>query len=152
MTITVEEFNHLIKQTVLDHVQSISIQLAKKGISKRIVTEKKRLQQEKENTTSKYLDTSLELCTPDQNGKSSISKYLDKIQTLKDKYNELGQDLLALQVLNNEIKSMDKILSQQDLGISQQDIQRIIELSILFPNLLQSNDTISFHFINNFFK
>lgn len=130
MTITVDEFNDLIKQTMLDHVQSISIQLAKKIISKRIVTEKKRLQQEKENTTSEYLDTSLELCTLDRNGKPFISQYLDTIQTLKDKYNELDQDLVALQVLCAEIKSMDKILSQQDLDISQQDLQRLIELLI----------------------
>lgn len=130
LMITVEELNDSVKQAVMEHVQSISAKLANKVMTKHIATAYKRIEREKNIAISEYLDTSLALCTTDPNGKSAISKYLDQIQVLKDKSNKLGQDLVALRLLNDEIKSLDKILSQQELNLSQQDIQQLIELLV----------------------
>jgi hypothetical protein len=130
MMITVEELNEFVKQAVLDYVQSISAQLANKIISKHIATAKNRLEREKNIVTSGYLDSSLTLCTLDQNEKSVIPKYLDQLQMLKDKYNNIGQDLVALQLLSDEIKGLDTILSQEDQRFSQYDIERLIELLV----------------------
>ncbi|GHH99711.1 recombinase family protein [Neobacillus kokaensis] len=128
--ITVEELNTSVKQAVLEHLQSISTQLAHKIISKHIASTKKRLEHEKDITTSDYLDTSLALCTLGKDGKSTIPKHLDRIQVLKDKSKKLGQDLTALQLLSNEIKSLNTILSQKELSLTKQDMQRLIELLV----------------------
>lgn len=128
--ITVADLNDSVKQAVLDHVQSISAQLANKIMSKHIATAKKRLEHEKDIATSEYLDTSLALCTLDQDSKSVIPKHLDRIQVLKDKSKKLGQDLTALQLLCNGIKSLNTILSQEELSLSQQDVQRLTELLV----------------------
>ncbi|MCF2647413.1 recombinase family protein [Niallia circulans] len=130
MLITVEELNEFIKQAVLDYVQSISAKLANKIISKHIATAKNRLEHEKNIVTSGYLDSSLTLCTLDQNDKSIIPKYLDQLQMLKDNDNNIGQDLVALQLLSDEIKGLDTILSQEDQRFSQHDIERLIELLV----------------------
>ncbi len=130
LMITSVELNASVKQTILVHVQSISAQSANKIMSKHITTAKKRLENEKDIVKSEYLDTSLALCILDPNSKSTISKYLDRIQMVKDKFNKLGQDLAALQLLSNEVMSIDKILSQQYLSFSQQDIQRFMELLV----------------------
>lgn len=105
--ITVEELNTSVKQAVFEHLQTISTQLAHKIISKHIASAKKRLEQEKYITTSEYLDTSLVLCTLGKDGKSTIPKQLDRIQELKDKSKKLGKDLTALQLLSNEIRSLN---------------------------------------------
>lgn len=130
LMITVVELNDSVKQAVLEHIQSMSAQLANKIISKHIATTKKRLEHEKDIATSEYLESSLELSTINLSSKSVISRYLDRIQMLKDKSNKIGQDLLALQLLSNEIRSIDKILSHQELSFSQQDIQRLTELLV----------------------
>jgi site-specific DNA recombinase len=129
--VTVDELNHLVNQTVMEHVQSISVQSANKVISKRIASTKKRLQHEQEMSTSEYLDASLTLCTFDWTRKSNnISKQLDKITFMKDKYNKIGQDLVSLQMLKNEIKNINTLLSSSALEFSQQDVQRLIELLV----------------------
>ncbi|MFC0476362.1 recombinase family protein [Robertmurraya beringensis] len=130
LMITVEELNTPVKQAVLDHLQCISAQLAHKIMSKHIATAKKRLEHDKEIATSEYLDSSLALCTIGQNDKSAIPKLLDRIQLLKDKSKKLGQDLVALQLLSNEIKSLNTILSQKELSLTKQDMQRLIELLV----------------------
>ena len=126
--ITVEELNTSLKQAVLERLQSIPKQLAHKILPKHIASAKKRLEREKDIATSEYLDTSLALCT--LGNKSSIRKHMDRIQVLKDKANKLGQDLIALQILSNEIKSLNTIFSQEQLSLSQQDVQRLIELLV----------------------
>lgn len=128
--ITVAELNDTIKQVVLDYVQSISAQLANKIMSKHIASVKNLLEHEKDAVTSEYLDTSLALCTLDKLDKSTLQKYLNSIQMLKNKSHQLGQDLVALQLLRNEVKTVDKILSQQELRFSQQDIQRLMQLLV----------------------
>jgi site-specific DNA recombinase len=130
LMITVVELNDSVKHAVLEHVKSISAQLANKIMSKHITNTKKRLEQEKDIATSEHLESSIELSTINLSSKSVISRYLDRIQMLKDKSNKLGQDLVALQLLSNEIKSIDKILSQQELSLSQQDVQRLTELLV----------------------
>lgn len=128
--ITVEELNTSVKQVVLEHLQSISTQIAHKIMSKHIASAKKRLEHEKEIATSEYLDTSLTLCTLGKDGKSTIPKHLDQIQVLKDKSKKLWKDLTALQLLSNEIKSLNTILSQKELSLTKQDMQRLIELLV----------------------
>lgn len=128
--ITVVELNDSVRQAVLEHVQSMSAQLANKIMSKHIANTKKRLEHEKDIATSEYLESSLELSTINLVSKSVISRYLDRIQMLKDKSNKIGQDLVALQLLSNEIKSIDMILSQQGLSLTQQDVQRLTELLV----------------------
>lgn len=130
LMITVVELNDSVKQVVLYYVQSMSSQLANKIISKHISNTKKRIEHEKNIATSEYLDSSLELSTINLSNKSVISKHLDSIQILKDKLNEIGQDLVALQLLSDEIKSIDKILSQQELVLSQHDTQQLTELLV----------------------
>lgn len=130
LMITVVELNDSVRQAVLEHVQSMSAKLANKIMSKHIANTKKRLEHEKDIATSEYLESSLELSTINLVSKSVISRYLDRIQLLKDKSNKIGQDLVALQLLSNEIKSIDMILSQQGLSLSQQDVQRITELLV----------------------
>nr|WP_259547408.1 hypothetical protein [Heyndrickxia oleronia] len=99
-------------------------------MSKQIATAKKRLDQEKNIATSEYLNSSLALCTLDQNGKSTIPKYLKQIQMLKDRISKIGQDLVGLKLLSNEISSLDKLLSQENLSFSEQDLQRLMELLV----------------------
>jgi site-specific DNA recombinase len=130
LMITVEELNTSVKQAVLDHLQSISTQLAHKIMFKHISSAKKRLEHEKDILTSEYLDASLALCTLSKDGKSTIPKYLDRIQVLKDKSKKLGQDLTALQLLSNEIKSLNTILTQEELNLTKQDVKRLIELLV----------------------
>src|SRR5699024_11184220 len=83
VAISVEETNDLVTQTVLDHVQSISIDKAEKIICKRITTENKRLKREQKKIVSEYLDTSLVVSTLDKKDKIFIPKYLDEIKDLK---------------------------------------------------------------------
>lgn len=130
LMITVEELNVSVKQAVIDYVHSLSAQLANKIMSKQLATAKKRLDHEKDIATSEYLSSLLALCTLDQNGKSTIPKYLDQIQMLKDKISRIGQDLAGLKLLSIEIRSLDTILSQEELCFSEQDIQRLIELLV----------------------
>lgn len=130
LSISVEEFNDLVKQTVLNHIQSISVDTANRIMSRRIVTENKRLQREKEKAISEYVDTSLEVSTLDKKEKSLIPQYLDKIQALKERYNELGQDIFALKTLSNDIKSIKQLNSQLNLNFSQQDLTRLIDLFV----------------------
>ncbi|MED3550924.1 recombinase family protein [Cytobacillus praedii] len=130
LMITVVELTDSVRHAVLQHVQSMSAQLANKIMSKHIANTKKRLEHEKDIATSEYLETSLELSTINLSSKSVLSRYLDRIQMLKAKSNKIGQDLVALQILSNEIKSIDKILSQQELSLSQQEVQRLTELLI----------------------
>lgn len=130
LMITVVELNDSVKHAVLEHVHSMSAQLASKIMSKHIANTKKRLEHEKDIATSEYLDSSLELSTINLSSKSDISRYLNRIQMLKEKSNKIGQDLVALQLLSNEIKSIDMILSQQGLSLSQQDVQRLTELLV----------------------
>lgn len=128
--ITVEELNTSVRQAVLEHLQSISTQLAHKIMSKHIASAKKRLEHAREITTTEYLDTSIALCTLGQKDKSTITKHLDRIQVLKDKSKKLGQDLSALQLLSIEIKSLNTILSQEELSLTKQDVQRLTELLV----------------------
>jgi hypothetical protein len=99
-------------------------------MSKHIANTKKRLEKEKDIATSEYLETSLELSTINLSSKSVISRYLDRVQILKDKSNKIEQDLLALKLLSNEVKTIDKILYQKELRLSQPDIQRLIEMLV----------------------
>ncbi|WP_336883756.1 recombinase family protein [Priestia koreensis] len=130
LMVTTNELNTGVNNVILEHFQSISAQLAHKVMSKHIALAKKRLEHEKDIATSESLNTSLVLCTLGKDGKSTISKHLDRIQVLKDKSKKLGQDLIALQLLSNEIKSLNTILSQDGLSLSQQDVQRLIELLV----------------------
>ena len=130
LSITVEELNSLVKKTLLEHIQSISAKHLKSIISKRIISENKRLQKELEVTKSEFLDNSLTLSTIDIKRKPAIAKLLDKIQSLKDKYNDLEQDLQSLRKLENEIIEIHSFLSQLKLDFTQQDLQRLSELLI----------------------
>jgi uncharacterized protein (DUF342 family) len=117
-------------QSVLNYFQSIAEQLAHRIMSKNISSANKRLQNEQEIASSEYLETSIELSTLDQKAKSSLSRYLDQIQKLKDKFNLIGQDLVALQVLSNEIKNIGKILSPQKLSLTEHEIRMLVELLV----------------------
>ncbi|QVY61945.1 recombinase family protein [Cytobacillus gottheilii] len=130
LMITVLELNDSIKHAVLEHVKSMSAQLANKIMSKHIAITKKRLEHEKDIATSEYLETSLELSTINLSSKSVISKYLDKIQILKDKSNKIDQDLMALKLLSNEVKTIDKIFYQKELSLSQPNIHQLIEMLV----------------------
>lgn len=130
LSITVEELNSLVKQTLLEHIQSISAKHLRSIISKRIIAENKKLQKELEVTKSEFLDNSLALSTINVKRKPAIAKLLDKIQSLKDKYNDLEQDLQSLQKLGNEIIEIHSLLSQLTLDFTQQDLQRLSELLI----------------------
>jgi hypothetical protein len=129
LAISVEEFNNLVNQTVLDHVQSISINQAEKVITKRIGAENKRLELAQKKTVAEYLDTSLAVSTLDHKKKSRMEKLLGKIKALKDRHNLIGRDLLALSELKDDIKSA-KYLTRQDLDITQRELQRLIELLV----------------------
>ncbi|MGY4797518.1 recombinase family protein [Lysinibacillus fusiformis] len=130
LSITVEELNSLVKQTLLEHIQSISAKHLKRIISKRIISENKRLQKELEITKSEFLDNSLTLSTIDVKRKPAIAKLLDKLQSLKDKYNDLEQDLLSLQKLREEILEIHSLLTPLTLDLTLQDLQRLSELLI----------------------
>lgn len=129
-SITIEELNELVVQTVLNHIQSISVPVAKRVISKNIDTTQKKLQKVLKSTSSEYIDTSLKLCTLDSKKKSALSKYLTEIQDLKTKYSELEQDLLSLQQLSIEIKDISRLLSQLKHDFSEQEIQQLVELFV----------------------
>ncbi|AMQ04986.1 recombinase family protein [Sporosarcina psychrophila] len=130
LAISVEEINDLVTQTVLNHVQSISVDLAKRMIPKNITAKQKKIQKALERATSEYLDTSIKLCTLDGKAKTTISNYLEEIQALKNKYNELEQDLLSLQRLSSEIKDITQFLSQLNYDFTLQELQRLIELFV----------------------
>lgn len=130
LMVTTDELNTAVNHAVLEHLQSISAQLAYKIMSKHITTAKKRLEHEQEIAASDYLDTSLALCTLGQDGKSAIPTHLERIQVLKDKSKKLGQDLVALQLLSHDIRSLNTFLSLEELNLSQQDIQRLMELLV----------------------
>lgn len=130
LSISVEEINDLVTETVLNHVQSITVNLAKRMIPNNIAAKQKKLQKALESTTSEYLDTSLKLCTLDRIAKSTISNYLEEIQAHKDKYNELEQDLLSLQRLSSEIKAITQLISQHNYDFTEQELQRLIELFV----------------------
>lgn len=128
--IAVEEINNLVTKTVLNYVQSLSIPLVKNVIPKQVSAAQKKLQNALESTASKYLDASLKLCTYDIKEKSVISTYLEGFQVLKDKYNDLEQDLLFLQQLSSEVKDMTQLLSQLNFDFTEQEIQQLIELFV----------------------
>ncbi|QCR33723.1 recombinase family protein [Lysinibacillus sp. SGAir0095] len=130
LSISVEEINDSVTQAVLDHVQSLSITLAKKMVPKQITVAHKKLQNALESTKSEYLETTLRLCTIDRKAKSTISNYLKEIQVLKDKYNELEQDLLTLQTLGKEIKDTTQLLSQLNHDFTEQELYRLVELFV----------------------
>lgn len=130
ISISVEEINDLVTQTVLQYVQSISVKLAKKMIPNKITAKQKNLQQALESKSSEYLDTSLKLCTLDRKTKTTITKYLEKIQTIKDKYNDLELDLRSLQRLSNETKEITRLLSKLHFDFTEQELQRLIELFV----------------------
>lgn len=131
LMIAVEELDYSVKQTVIDHVQSISAQLTQKIVGKHISSVIKRLQQEQDIAMSEYLDASLQLGTIELTKKhSTISKRLDNIRSLKKKYNQIAQDLISLQILSNEMKTLNTLLSTPELEFSQQDIQQLIELLV----------------------
>lgn len=129
VAISIEEFNDLVIQTILNHVKSISIDQAEKIISKRIIAENKRLEREQKKASSEYLDTSLAVSTLDKKNKPYIPRYLDKIKALKERHNAIGQDILALKELSVDIKSV-KHLTQPDYNITQQELQKLIELLV----------------------
>ncbi|MFJ7668264.1 hypothetical protein ACIQXI_14290 [Lysinibacillus sp. NPDC097195] len=114
----------------MEHIHSISTKHLRNIISKRIIAENKKLQKELEKTKSEFLDNSLTLCTIDIKRKPAIAELLDKIQLLKDKYNDLEQDLQSLQKLGNEFIEIHSLLSQLTLDFTQQDLQRLSELLI----------------------
>lgn len=128
--IAVEEINNLVTKTVLNYVQSLSIPLVKNVIPKQVSAAQKKLQNALESTASEYLDTSLKLCTCDGRAKSLISTYLEEIQVLKGKYNDLEQDLLSLQQLSSETKDMTQQLTQLNFDFTEQEIQKLIELFV----------------------
>lgn len=129
--ITINELNAAVNNVVLDHTEFISAQFANKVMSKYITTAKKRLEHERGIITTKYLNTSLAICTKlGQDGKSAIPKHLDQIQLLKDNSKELGEDLVDLLSLSNEIKSLNTILSQEKLNLSKPDVHRLVELLV----------------------
>lgn len=130
LSITVEELNSLVKESLLEHIQSISAKHLKNIISKRIIAENKKLQKELEVTKSEFLDNSLTISTIDIKRKPAIANLLDKIQSLKDKHNDLEQDLQSLKKLGNEIIEIHSLLSQLTLDFTQQDLQRLSELLI----------------------
>ncbi|WP_102349614.1 recombinase family protein [Bacillus sp. Marseille-P3661] len=129
VAISAEEFNDLLIQTILDHVQSISIYQAEKIIIKRIIAENKRLEREQKKAVSEYLDASLTVSTLDKKNKPLIPKYLDKIKELKERHNSIGQDLLALKELSDDIKNVKQLI-QLNYNISQQELQKLIELLV----------------------
>ncbi|WP_158674413.1 recombinase family protein [Lysinibacillus antri] len=130
ISIPVEEIDKLVIQTVLDYVQSISVNLAKKIISKQITAAQKNVQKALESTTAEYLDTSLKICTLDRKVKSAMSKYLEEIAALKNKYSDLEQDLLSLQILSSEITDINRLLSQLNYNFKEQELYRLIELIV----------------------
>lgn len=130
LSISVEEINDLVTQTVLNHVQSITVNLAKRMIPNNIAAKQKKLQKALESTTSEYIDTSLKLCTLDRIAKSTITNYLEEIQAFKEKYNELEQDLSSLQRLSSEIKDITQLLSQLNYDFTQQELHRLVELFV----------------------
>lgn len=130
LAISVEEINDLVTQTVLNHVQSIAVNLAKRMIPNNIAAKQKKLQKALESTKSEYLDTSLKLCTLDRIAKSTITNYLEVIQAFKEKYNELEQDLSSLQRLSSEIKDITQLLSHLNYDFTQQELHRLVELFV----------------------
>ncbi len=130
LSITVEELNSLVKETLLEHIQSISTQHLRSIICKRILVENKKLQKELEITKSEFLDNSLMLSTIDVKRKPAIAKLLDKLQSLKNKYNDLEQDLLSLQKLREEIIEIHSLLTPLTLDLTLKDLQRLSELLI----------------------
>lgn len=149
--ITVKEINNLVTQTVLNYVQSLSVPLVKKVIRKQVSAAQKKLQNDLKSTASKYLDTSLKLCTYDGKAKSLISTYLEEIQALKDKYNDLEQDMLSLQHLSSEIKDMTQLLSQQNSDFTEQEIQRLTELFVANISVYETHLHINM-FLSSFVK
>ncbi|MEG0498048.1 MAG: recombinase family protein [Carnobacterium sp.] len=138
LSITVEELNSLVKETLLEHIQSISAKHLKNIISTRIIAENKKLQKELEATKSEFLDNSLTLSTIDVKRKPAIANLLDKIQSLKDKYHDLEQDLQSLQKLGNEIIEIHSLLTQLSLDFTQPDLQRLSELLIDKVNVYET--------------
>lgn len=129
LAISVGEFNDLVNQTVLNHLKSISIDQAEKIISKKIGTENKKLQREQKKVISEYLDISLTISTLDKKDKPFIQEYLDKMKELKERHNSIGQDILALKELSDDIKSVN-YLTKLNINITHQELQRLIELLI----------------------
>ncbi|MEK4228596.1 recombinase family protein [Solibacillus sp. FSL H8-0538] len=130
LSITVEELNCLVKETLLEHIQSISAKHLRSIIYKRIIAENKKLQIELEVTKSEFLNNSLALSTIDVKRKPAIARLLDKIKSLKDKYNDLELDLQSIQKLGDEIIEIYSLLSQLTLDFTPQDLQRLSELLI----------------------
>ena len=130
LSITVEELNSLVKETLLEHIQSISTRHLKNIIYKRIIAENKKLQKELEVTKSVLLDNSLEISTVDVKRKHTMAKFLDKIQTLKDKCCDTEQDIQSLRILGDEIIEVHSLLSNRTLDFADQDLQRLAELLI----------------------
>lgn len=130
LAISSEEFNELVTQTVLDYVESISINLATKSIPKKITTKRKELEQSLETKTLEYLDTSLLICTLDKQEKSTITKFLEKIQSIKKEHQAIEDSLFSLRQLSNEVAEVTKLLSKLHFNFQEQETRRLIELLI----------------------
>lgn len=131
ISISVEELHESVTETVLKHIQSISVPVAQKVISSKIATNQKNLQKELKITASDYTATSLKLFTMEQKKKSVLSKCLSEIQALKSKYSELEQDLLSLQQLSREIKDISRLLTPiQHDDFGDHELQQLVELFI----------------------
>lgn len=130
LAISVEEINDLVTQTVLNHVKSITINLANRMIPNNIAAKQKKLQKALKSATTEYLDTSLKLFTSDKIAGSTLTNFLEDIQTLKAKYNELEQDLSSLQFLRSEFKDISQLLSQLNYDFTQQELHRLVELFV----------------------
>lgn len=132
VAISVEEANNLITQTVLNHVKSISVNQAEKVILKGISSENKKLKIEKKKAASKHSDIALMISmisTQDNKNKRFITECLDKIQSLKEQYYSISDDILALRELRDEIKNI-KQLTKLDFNFSQQELQQLIDLLV----------------------
>lgn len=130
LSITVDELNSLVTQLLLEHIQSISSTQLKNIVSKRILAENKRLQKELEIAKYEILDDSLTLSTIGVKGKTAIPKLLAKIQSVRERCNDLEQDLRSLQNLTKEIAEIQFLLSDLTIDFVQDDLQRLSKLLI----------------------
>lgn len=112
IAINVETFNDSIKQTLQEHVRNISQKVAKSVISKSLASISKKLHKEQDIIQNEYTNISIKLCTINPKEKSTIQSVSNEVTALQERYKELNQDIAYLEVLRNELKNIDDLITK----------------------------------------
>ncbi|MGM7683209.1 recombinase family protein [Cytobacillus sp. Hm23] len=126
----IKEFNDVITQTVLEHVENISPSISKRLMEEGIKLRSKELVREQKKISKRCDDLSIEISIRGKSKGFNYQQILKEIYKLKKQYNLINNDLASLLKLKYEIKDIKAMIFDFVHDLEKLDLFKLIKLLV----------------------